>query len=260
MRVPIEPTVYVLMRPTLDEDALVSFLASRELEWARTDNATPAEEIVEIAGRVCYMSFGTRQSPRSNREYIENLVQRGHGSVLEHIVWTFALSGVSRAFTHQLVRHRVGFAFSQTSQQYLDHREARVVVPSAIDSDEALRAVWDEAIDTAFAAYDALLSELDPAFGPVTEKREKLRGARSAARSVLPQATEAPIVVSANARALRHFFAVRGAVEGDEEMRKVAALILTEVSADAPAAFSDFYIEMLDDQLPIVRQESSPRT
>src|SRR4051794_15196054 len=101
-----ELAVYVLSRPSFHDTAALSFLRAEDTGWRRDSAGTPAEELVEFAGRVCYMSFGSRQSPRTNREYIQNLIVQGHESVLEHASWTLLLSGVSRSFTHQLVRHR----------------------------------------------------------------------------------------------------------------------------------------------------------
>src|SRR5208282_5230463 len=126
----MNPRAYVLARPCFDqayESFLGDYLPAEQATWRETMCATAAERVVEFAGRVCYMSFGPRQSDKSNRDYIHNLIRNGHESVLEHAVWTIAVCGISRAFSHQLVRHRVGFGFSQLSQQYHDESEARFV-------------------------------------------------------------------------------------------------------------------------------------
>lgn len=142
--------VTLLSRPVFGEaylNFLRAHLPAHDAFWQQDDRATDAERLVEFAGRVCYLSFGHRQSPRSNAEYIANLIRRGHHSVLEHAAWTFVLAGVSRAFTHQLVRHRVGFSFSQLSQQYHDEREAPVVRPSELNRSARAAAAWDAAIE-----------------------------------------------------------------------------------------------------------------
>src|SRR5262249_24968483 len=118
---------YLVTKPAFDVNVFLAFVADEKLTWRRSPGARAAEEIVEGAGRVCYLSFGTRQAPRTNSEYISHLIAMGHESVLEHVTWGFVLTGVSRAFTHQMVRHRVGFAFSQLSQQYHDERDATFV-------------------------------------------------------------------------------------------------------------------------------------
>src|SRR5262249_56226268 len=119
------------------------------------------EEIGGGAGRVCYRSFGTRQAPRTNSEYISHLIAMGHESVLEHVTWGFVLTGVSRAFTHQMVRHRVGFAFSQLSQQYHDERDATFVEPTDLASFPAAQTAWQNAVAAARDAYPEILHSLE---------------------------------------------------------------------------------------------------
>jgi thymidylate synthase (FAD) len=239
-----DPSVVMLSRPSFDADAVSKALLADGFEWQRTQGATAAEELIEFAGRVCYMSFGPHhQSSRSNSEYIRNLIDQGHESVLEHASWTFLLSGVSRAFSHQLVRHRVGFAFSQLSQQYADQSEMPARIPVALRDSEQLRDAWLHAIEVSRTAYREILEVLQASEEVGHEglsKKERRRLFRTAARSVLPEATVTRIVFSANARALRNFLKVRGAIAGDEEMRLVSALILGELKVEAPTVFSDF--------------------
>jgi thymidylate synthase (FAD) len=244
--------IYLLARPSFDVNALLSFLTEQTVDWRRSSGATEAEEIVEIAGRVCYMSFGKHQSARSNAEYLDNLIMSGHESVLEHVNWTFLLEGVSRAFTHQLVRHRPGWAYSQLSQQYVDEADAQFVEPEEIRGDPELSREWHEAVAATREAYVRLRELLSKSAG---RNKEQLRRVRSAARSVLPNATETKILVTANARALRHFFQVRGAIEGDSEMRLVCAQLLTLVQREAPNLFCDFSIQRLGDGSPMVIHE-----
>jgi thymidylate synthase (FAD) len=247
------PRLFVVARPVLDAAAIERFLADEGVAWRRSAGATAAEEVVELAGRVCYFSFGERQSPRTNAEYIANLVRQGHESVLEHASWSFLLAGVSRAFTHQFVRHRAGFSYSQLSQQYHDESAAEVVMPAAIRRDAAAATIWSEAVGAAHTAYRELLATLADALPQLPEERERLRLLRTAARSVLPAATETKLVFSANARALRHFLALRGDIPGDEEMRVVSALLLDALQIEAPALFADFARETGPDGLPVVR-------
>jgi thymidylate synthase (FAD) len=236
----------VISRPQLDANAINRFLEAEGMNWRHTAGATPAEELVELAGRICYMSFGKRQSPKTNAEYIANLVEMGHESVLEHVCWTFVLVGVSRAFTHQLVRHRVGFAFSQLSQQYHDETDAEFIEPAYLSQYPTARAAWLDAMQVSKASYRKILdslAEMENKHKAQIDKREIRRAIKSVARSVLPNATESKIVVTANARALRYFLRVRGTIPGDLEMREIAAAMLTAVSADAPALFADFSID-----------------
>jgi thymidylate synthase (FAD) len=256
--------LYVISRPTIDWQAVERFLHDHAAEWRRTPESTAPDELVELAGRLCYFSFGTHQSPRSNRAYIANLIMRGHDSVLEHSVWTFILSGVSRAFTHQLVRHRVGVSFSQLSQQYYDEANAEFVPPPELRGHPSLEDVWQSSVEHSLNAYRLIAQELhSESFSGIsskdaTEKQTEVKRAiRSAARSVLPNATETKVVMTINARALRHFFKIRGSIVGDAEMRIVAAKLLDSVLLDAPSLFGDFYAEDMGDGSPIVRQREA---
>ncbi len=255
----MKPRIYLISRPRFDVDAFLSFLKAESTEWARSPRATEVEEIVEIAGRICYMSFGEKQSPRRDGDYIHNLIRQGHESVLEHVSWTFLMVGISRAFTHQLVRHRVGFAFSQLSQQYHEETSATFVEPAHLQqSPKALRA-WRKAVAVSQESYKVILDslgELEGKAGLELSKKEFKRAIRSAARSVLPNATETKIVVTANARALRHFFKIRGSIPGDIEMREVAAALFNHVRIEAPSLFADFTLEKLADGSPVLTHKN----
>lgn len=204
------------------------------------------------------MSFGEQQSPRANRAYIDHLIRMGHESVLEHVNWTFLVEGVSRAFTHQLVRHRPGFAYSRLSQQYHDEAEASFVEPGELQDDLEAQREWRRAVEEARQAYRKINEALDRA--STLRGKERTRAVRSAARSVLPNATETKIVVTANARALHHLLKVRGSVEGDLEMRRVSAGLLKILKHEAPALFADFSIVALADASPMVVHHSAAET
>jgi len=245
----------VIGRPAFDVEAFLDFMTQSGETWVASQGATGPENLVEIAGRVCYMSFSQRQKTRPNSAYIANLIRQGHESVLEHVTWTFVLDGVSRAFTHQFVRHRVGFAFSQLSQQYHEESDANFIEPRVIQELPQISKLWRETVSRCRDAYNQIVVALEKSellYRSIDETKEILRALRSAARSVLPNATETKIVFSANARALRHFLSVRGNVIGDEEMRSVCHLLFERVRSEAPALFQDFETRMLGDGLPIV--------
>jgi thymidylate synthase (FAD) len=249
------PQVFIIGRPTFCEEDFGLFLRAEGEDWSQSESATPIENIIEAAGRLCYMSFGRRQSPKTNREYIAHLIRQGHESVLEHVSWTFILTGVSRSFTHQLVRHRVGFSFSQLSQQYHDARDLATTKPGIISESEALSKVWEESVAQAKAAYSRLLDALEalPHDRDNISVREYRRLIRSAARSVLPEGTETKIVVTANARSVRYLLKLRGGIMGDEEMRVVCSCLLENLKGDAPSLFADFRTELAADGRPVVR-------
>jgi thymidylate synthase (FAD) len=118
-----EPRVYLVGRQQIDDDALNSFLADHDVRHWTTDTSQAGEKLVEVAGRVCYMSFA-KPRPGGNHAYIEHILEVGHGSVLEHAVFNLIITGVSRSFTHELVRHRAGFGYCLAADTliYSDHR------------------------------------------------------------------------------------------------------------------------------------------
>ena len=236
-----EPRVYLVGRQAIDDDLLGRFLGDHNVSRWSTDTEEAGEKLVEVAGRLCYMSF-SRPRPGGNHAYIEHILEVGHGSVLEHAVFNLIIVGVSRSFTHELVRHRAGWAYSQLSQRFVDESECDFVEPGPIAEDEKLHAVWVEAIAAARKAYRELSDGLAAKFSTIEDKTLRRKKAREAARSVLPNATETKIFVTANARALRHFIEMRGDAAADAEIRSVALQILKLLQAESPNLFGDYSI------------------
>jgi thymidylate synthase (FAD) len=238
-----EPSVYLVGRQTVDAVAIERFLGDHGVTW-QTDTGVGGERLAEIAGRVCYMSYG--KGRKTNREFLGHIVDVGHGSVLEHAVWSFLITGVSRSFTHELIRHR-HFSYSQLSQRYVDESESAFVEPEVIAADPALHAVWVEAVNATRAAYDRLVAGLQERFTDVPDKTLRRKLARQAARSVLPNATETKIFVTGNARALRHFIELRGSEHADVEIRAVAVAMLKLLQAESRNLFADYTLVPLAD-------------
>jgi thymidylate synthase (FAD) len=243
------PTVYLVGKQELQTAELDRFLADHGVSW-QSDSEVAAEVIAETAGRVCYMSFA-KPRPGGNATYLQHIKEVGHGSVLEHAAWTFLITGVSRSLTHELVRHRSGWAYSQLSQRYVDESVAEYVEPDVIAADAELHALWLEAVECSHRTYvrlaDALNAKLaDPATAaaaglpPDADRTARRKAARQAARSVLPNATETKITVTANARALRHFLEQRGSVHAEPEIRKLAGAMLDILAAESPNLFGDY--------------------
>lgn len=249
-----QPSVYLVGRSEIDQRAVQQFLDDEEAAWI-TDGDRGTELLSELAGRVCYMSFGERQGRRSNADYLTNIIEMEHGSVLEHTVWSFIITGVSRSFSHELVRHRAGWAFSQLSQRYVDESTARFVEPEIIAVEPDLHAIWVDAVGHAHGAYRKLVDGLAACIEsehPEWKKRDKRKKAREAARSVLPNSTETKVFMSANARALRHFIEYRGAPDAEPEIRRVAMAILAVMRDEAPALFGDYDVQQLNGSLSAV--------
>jgi len=238
-----EPSVYLIGRQTIDHADLERFLGDHGVTWT-TYTEVGGEMLAEAAGRVCYMSYG--KGRRTNQEFLSHIVEVGHGSVLEHAVWSFVITNVSRSFTHELIRHR-HFSYSQLSQRYVDESESAFVEPDAIAADPGLHAVWVEAVNATRVAYDRLVQGLQERFASEPDKTLRRKMARQAARSVLPNATETKIFVTGNARALRHFIELRGSEHADVEIRKVAVAVLRIMQGEAPAMFADYTLVPLAD-------------
>jgi thymidylate synthase (FAD) len=244
MRILRDPTVYLLGRQVVDDAELDRFLADHGVAW-QTDTQVPGEELAEIAGRLCYMSF-SRPRPGGNKAYLGHILEVGHGSVLEHAVWDFIFVGVSRSCTHELVRHR-HMGYSQLSQRYVDESVAEYVEPDCIAGDPELHRIWLEAVAHSHQAYMKLVEKLQEHFKEEADRTLRRKLARQAARSVLPNATETKIFVSANARALRHFIEMRASRHAEVEIRKLAVQVLNIMKSEAPNLFSDYELVPLPD-------------
>jgi thymidylate synthase (FAD) len=245
IRIIREPSIYVLGRLNLDQAELDRFLADHGISW-ETDTEVASEHLTEVAGRVCYMSFA-RPRPGGNRTYLGHILQVGHGSVLEHATWNLLFTGVSRSLTHELIRHRAGWSYSQLSQRYVDESVAEYVEPDVIASDPEMHGIWLDAVAQSHKAYMALADRLMEKLQEEPDKTLRRKLARQAARSVLPNATETKIFVTANARALRHFIELRGSRFAEVEIRKLAITLLQVLQKEAPNIFGDYELVPLPD-------------
>lgn len=195
-----------------------------------------ADELAEEAGRLCYESWN-RPNPATatNQGYIANILGQGHFSVLEHGSATFYIDGVTRNFTHELIRHR-HLSFSEVSQRYVDVGEFPFVRHPGLDEIDGIQQNWiDEVVDTARYVYRRIVEDLTTAGTP----RKK---ARQAARHVLPSGTETKILVTGNHRAWREVLGKRLSPAADEEFRQVAMLLLDELKDVAPAIYQDIEV------------------
>lgn len=130
------PKVRLIGRLEIDEEELRSFLADEGAEGWETDTDEVAQKVTEVAGRLCYKSYASPR-PGGNRAYLRNILDKQHGSVLEHAVFQFIITGVSRSLTHELVRHRVGWSYSHRSQRFVDEAAGRFVVPPSLAEEVA---------------------------------------------------------------------------------------------------------------------------
>lgn len=256
MKIIRQPSVYLVGRQTINDAELDRFLSDHDVDGWTSDTDIAAQKLCEVAGRVCYMSFA-KPRPGGNSAYLDRIIDVRHGSVLEHAVWNFIVTGVSRSFTHELIRHRAGFGYSQLSQRYVDESVADFVEPECIATDDKLHGVWLRAIEHAQSAYVELVEGLSDKFADVEDKTLRRKLARQAARSVLPNATETKVFVTANARALRHFIELRANEHAETEIRVVAAKVLELLRQEAPNLFGDYEFVDLPDGTRAARTDNT---
>lgn len=234
-----------LVQPQVQLIAWTQFEPPADVPW-ETD-AEGGQALAEFAGRACYQSWSKpNPATATNAGYIKHILEVGHLSVLEHGTATFYFSGVSRSFTHELIRHR-HFSYSQLSQRYVPERDAAMVEPDVIAEDPELHKKFVEAAEAAVRAYNELLEGLEAKFSDVANATLRRKQARQAARAILPNATETRIVVTGNYRAWRHFIAMRATEHADVEIRALAVECLRHLQGLAPSVFGDFEIRQLAD-------------
>lgn len=192
------------------------------------------QRVIVAAARTCYLSF-EKQNEESDRRLIRKLIGMGHLSVLEHATATFRIKGCSRAFTHQLVRHRL-CSFSQQSQRYVEEEGFQVVTPPRIRE-----------FPDAFQLYQKTMEMIRNSYRSLRE----MGILKEDARFVLPNAVASEIVFSANFRQLRHMLVLRGAPHAQWEIREVFLRIGTILKEIAPDCFFDLKINQ--DKKIIVR-------
>jgi thymidylate synthase (FAD) len=195
------------------------------------------EDLVALSARLCYSPIGIdklkeKLSKNEKKKLIYLLRESGHLSPFEHVSFTFSVEGISRACSHQLVRHRLA-SYSQQSQRYVSEEKGfDFIVPPSIKENKETELIFLEAMGKAHEYYCRLLQKLE-------EKGYKGELARQDARFVLPNAAETKIIITMNARELLHFFRVRCCNRAQWEIRKLAIEMLKIVKKIAPSLFID---------------------
>ena len=222
----VEPAVQLLAHTAIVPDAIEQRMEIQE-------GSTDAETLTVYAGRSCYESWSRpNEKTREDKDYIARTLHAvNHWSISEHATATFYITGVSRALTHELVRHR-HLSYSQLSQRFVDESEANIVIPPAARGSEKLMWEFENAATGARHSYRELVEALLDSGLPRKQARE-------AARAVLPNMIETRIVVTGNMRAWHEVIARRTAPDADAEFQQVAGLIRDELKKLAPAIFKD---------------------
>lgn len=201
-----------------------------------------AEKTVATAAKLCYSASGIENiadglDAEATEKFITMLSSLGHESPIEHISFTFGIEGVSRALTHQLVRHRIA-SYSQKSQRYVSENAFEYITPPAIAEDEKSNALFDETMDMIQQCYEKISSALtDKYINDGMDKKSATKKAAEDARFVLPNACETKIVVTMNARSLMNFFHHRCCERAQWEIRALADEMLRLVKEVAPSIF-----------------------
>ena len=243
------PGVYLIARPSVNVEGMRAYLdevggtswLDMRLEEAEGSELNAGEAIVEFGGRACYRSWEPGLNANVTRirtqrdEYFANILRSAHGSVLEHASYSFAFRNVSRVFTHELVRHRAGSAFSQESLRYVRLTDIGFRVPPALEPvrQQVLELV-ERLEEFQVSAADEL--GLDDEGVPFSVKKE----ITSALRRLAPIGLSTDIVWTANVRTLRHVIEMRTAPGAEEELRLVFDQVARTMLDQAPNLFQDF--------------------
>jgi thymidylate synthase (FAD) len=242
------PQIFLIARPSIDIEGMrgylrdvggESWLERRVQEAGGEPNG--GELIVEFGGRACYRSWEPGLNPNvtkvrtDQREYFANILRSAHGSVMEHANYSFAIRNCSRVFTHELVRHRAGSAFSQESLRYVRLSDIGFRVPPALEPvREQVLAIVEQLEEFQVSAAAEL--GIDEEGVPFHVKKE----VTSALRRLAPIGLSTDIVWTANVRTLRHVIEMRTAPGAEEELRIVFDTIAQMMQAEAPGLFQDF--------------------
>lgn len=188
-----------------------------------------ADQLVASAAKLCYSSKDIQQIVNDNSDvetvgkFLGMLSESGHGSPFEHINFTFGIEGISRALSHQLVRHRIA-SYSQKSQRYVNESNFDYVIPHDIEVNDEAQHLFEKTMENIQKSYDELVA---------------LGVAKESARYVLPSACETKIVMTMNARSLFNFFNHRCCLRAQTEIREMAYAMLKEVKKVAPETFKN---------------------
>ena len=240
----VEPKVFLVAETALQPAGLSGYLEHVGAPNWDTDATTPGEVIVEVMGRLCYCSFEPGLNANvtrvrvGNKAYLENILNSRHGSVLEHASASFVFADVSRVFTHELVRHRAGTAFSQESLRYVRLTDLGLWLPPEIEARPDVVALFEET----FRSLEAIQTRLSEVYGldAPGANFETKKKVTSAMRRGAPIGLATTIGATFNMRALRHVLELRTDGAAEAEMRLVIGRLGEIATARWPAIFQDF--------------------
>lgn len=249
----VEPQIQLIAETRINLDEVKKMLTSlggeTALDWlskTRDMSNSDGDYLSEIAGRICYKSFGVGLNPnvtkirRSSKEYIANTLGKGDGSIFEHASCTFAFLNVSRVFTHELVRHRAGTAISQESLRYVRPTDIGIWLPPELRGrKKELRSIVERIKED----HD----DLEKSYEWSNMSFDLKKKVTSALRRVLPQGIATNIIWTANHRTIRHVISMRTHESAEVEIRYVFDKVAQIVKKKFPLIYHDFKAVKLDD-------------
>ena len=250
MNLTIKPQAFIIAETQAIIPGIVNSLAALGVQGWNSDASDDAALLTEFAGKSCYMSFDTtlnqnltRTGTRTNHEYVQQqIVGQGHGSVLEHSTVTFFLVNVSRVVTHEIIRHRAGAAYSQTSGRYVRSDKVNMYLPTDIAAIPEAVEIFERAI--------LQMEENAKELAKVTNVDKKCFSVKkkltSAFRRIIGNGQANHIVVTMNHRAWRHVIAMRTDPSAEEEIRVVFADISRQLRERYKAIYADALITVVD--------------
>lgn len=253
----VNPTVFLIGRSTVDLMEISEWMSYLKTTFNIDSNSTPGELLVQLAGKRCYMSFQVGLNPNIQRvredmgDFIDNILKVGHGSVLEHSVYNFALEGVSRVFSAEMNRHRAGMAISEGSLRFIRFDDIPFWMPDSLqdkswDSEDLLekkassRGIFHEVFLKVERCYAELCEIWKEELKPESKFALK-KNITSMLRRIIPLGVATGGVWTGNLRSLRHIFTMRCAPEAEEEILLVASLMLQKMIEAEPLFFKDFH-------------------
>lgn len=246
----VRPAAFLIAETQVHEPTMAHALQMLGVDNWKSDATDDASLLTEFAGKSCYMSFDTslnqnltRVGGRNNRDYIQQgIIATKHGSVLEHSTVTFFLVNVSRVVTHEIIRHRAGTAFSQTSGRYVRTDKVDMYLPDDIAANPAAVVIFERAK----AQMEADAAELAEVTGIASKTFGIKKKLTSAFRRLIGNGQANHIVVTANHRAWRHMIELRTDPNAEEEIRYIFAKISKQLRSAFPAIYADAIITTLD--------------
>ncbi len=245
----VEPKVFLVGETRIVEDGYQAYLDHVGVPNWTTDAPTDSERLCEMMGRLCYRSFEPGLNPNvkrireGNATYLGNILNVGHGSVIEHASLNFVFADVSRVFTHELVRHRAGTATSQESLRFVRLNRLSAYAPTHIRENEEGMAIFSEAIEK----LEEVQIKLAEIYAIDDEKKFSIKKKlTSAFRRVAPIGVATTIGWSCNFRTLRHVIEMRTEPSSEEEIRMVFSQVYDMVKERYPNLMGDYESEEVD--------------